>query len=198
MGIFHVCFRRFTVSRNSSILRNTRQRNGIRYLLLSIVVIILDQLTKYWCVENIEFNSRGIEVLPFFNLVHVYNYGAAFSMFASWGGVQRYLLSGIAIVMILVFTVVLLRAKASARWHCISYSLFIGGAIGNLIDRLWHGYVVDFLLLYIKDEAGTITWSWPAFNVADIAVVGGAILMVILAVFSHDDTPSSRRRRNRS
>ncbi len=173
------------MSRNSSsIFSNTRQRNGGRYLLLSILVIVLDQITKYWCVGNIDYNTRGIEVLPFFNLVHVYNYGAAFSMFADWGGVQRYVLSGIALFMALVFVIMLLRTKASLKGHCIAYALFIGGAIGNLIDRLMHGYVVDFLLFYLKDEQGNITWAYPSFNVADIAVCVGAFLMVVLAFFS--------------
>lgn len=168
----------------NAIFSNTRQRHGGRYLLLSLLVIVLDQLTKYWCVDNIAYNTRGIEVLPFFNLVHVYNYGAAFSMFASWGGIQRYLLAAIALIMALVFIVMLLRTKAQAKWHCISYTLFIGGAIGNLIDRLLNGYVVDFLLFYLQDDQGNITWAYPAFNVADIAVCCGAFLMVLLALFS--------------
>lgn len=105
-------------------------------------------------------------------------------MFADWGGVQRYVLSGIALFMALVFVIMLLRTKASLKGHCIAYALFIGGAIGNLIDRLMHGYVVDFLLFYLKDEQGNITWAYPAFNVADIAVCVGAFLMVVLAFFS--------------
>lgn len=171
---------------SQAIFSNRRARNGSVFLLLSVVVIIFDQITKYLTVENIAYNTRGIEILPFFNLVHVYNYGAAFSMFASWGGAQRYLLSGIAIVMTLVFLVVLLRTKATAKWHCVSYSLFIGGAVGNLIDRLMHGYVIDFLLFYLQDSDGNITWAYPAFNVADIAVVCGAALMVILAIFTKE------------
>ena len=169
----------------SFVLSNRRQRTGGRYLLLSLLVIILDQLTKYACVNYIAYND-GITILPFFSLVHVYNYGAAFSMFADWGGVQRYFLSGIALVLSLVFLLMLLRTKASATWHCISYALFVGGAIGNLIDRLWHGYVIDFLLFYWRNEEGQIVWSYPAFNVADIAVCCGAALLVILALFSRD------------
>lgn len=175
------------MSRSSAIFSNRRSRNGFAFLIVSLIVILLDQATKYWCVNNIDFGTRGIEILPFFNLVHVYNYGAAFSMLADMGGVQRYILAAIAIVMSLIFIVVLLRTKASAKWHCISYTLFIGGAIGNLIDRLWHGYVVDFLLFYLKDEQGNITWAYPAFNVADIAVCCGAFLLVVLAIFSKED-----------
>lgn len=162
------------------------RQNGAVYLLLSVLVIILDQLTKYWCVANIPYNTRGIEVLPFFNLVHVYNYGAAFSMFASWDGVQRYFLAAIAIVMAVIFIVVLLKTRRKAKWHCVSYALFIGGAIGNLIDRVVHGYVIDFLLFYLQDESGRIMWAYPAFNVADIAVCCGAALLVLLA-FVHKD-----------
>ena len=160
--------------------------NGAKFLLLSLAVIVLDQITKYLCVYNIPFNTRGVEVLPFFNLVHVYNYGAAFSIFADWDGAQRYLLALIAIVMSEVFTVILLKTTAKAKWHCISYALFIGGAIGNLIDRVLHGYVIDFLLFYLKDDNDMIYWAYPAFNVADIAVCCGAALLVLLAFFSKD------------
>ena len=81
---------------------------------------------------------------------------------------------------------VLLKTRRKAKWHCVSYALFIGGAIGNLIDRVVHGYVIDFLLFYLQDESGRITWAYPAFNVADIAVCCGAALLVLLA-FVHKD-----------
>lgn len=170
----------------SSVFSNKRQRNGGFYLWISLVIIILDQVTKYLCVNYIEYGTRGIEITPFFNLVHVYNLGAAFSMFADWGGVQRYLLAGIAVVMTLIFIVVLLRTKASMKLHCLSYVLFIGGAVGNLIDRIAYGHVIDFLLFYWQDNNGHIVWSYPAFNVADIAVCCGAALLVYLALFSKE------------
>lgn len=154
-----------------------------KFLLLSLLIIVVDQLTKYWCVFNIPYNTRGIEVLPFFNIVHVYNYGAAFSMLANWDGGQRILLAAIAIVMAVIFTVVLLRTNPRQQWHCLAYTLFIGGAIGNLIDRLYHGYVIDFLLFYLKDSNDRITWAYPAFNVADIAVCCGAALLIFIALF---------------
>lgn len=166
--------------------------NGAKFLLLSVLIVLLDQLTKYLCVFNIPYGTRGLEVLPFFNLVHVYNYGAAFSMFSNWDGAQRIFLSAVAIIMAAIFTFVLLRTKRSLRWHCISYALFIGGAIGNLIDRVIHGYVIDFLLFYLADDTGRITWAYPAFNVADIAVCCGAALLVLLAVF-HKDPKGAKR-----
>lgn len=159
---------------------------NLKFLWVSLFFIVLDQITKYLCVFNIPLNTLGIEVLPFFNLVHVYNYGAAFSIFAHMGGVQRYFLSGIALVLIVIFTYQLARSKPSSKYLCLSYSLFIGGAIGNLIDRLIHGYVIDFLLFYLKDESGQIFWSYPAFNVADISVFCGACLLVIVSLFHKD------------
>lgn len=166
--------------------------NGAKFLLLSVLVVLLDQLTKYLCVFNIPYGTRGIEVLPFFNIIHVYNYGAAFSMFASWGGAQRVLLSAVAIILSLIFTFVLLRTPRSHKWQCISYTLFIGGAIGNLLDRLIHGYVIDFLLFYLADDTGRITWAYPAFNVADIAVCCGAALLVLTDIFSKEHKSTAK------
>lgn len=161
-------------------------RASLKFLWISLAVVLLDQITKYLCVFNIQLNTMGIEVLPFFNLVHVYNHGAAFSIFANMGGVQRYFLSGIALVLVVVFLGLLYKTKSDAKLQCLSYCLFIGGAIGNLIDRVLHGYVIDFLLFYLTDETGRIFWSYPAFNVADIAVFFGACLMV-LAAFLHKE-----------
>ncbi|HIV15612.1 MAG TPA: signal peptidase II [Candidatus Avisuccinivibrio pullicola] len=152
---------------------------GLVYLTLSGLIILLDQLTKYLTVTYIERGTFGIEVLPFFNLVHVYNYGAAFSFLASMGGWQRWFLSGIALLITLLFVFLLWRTPKVRRLDCIAMALFIGGALGNLIDRLVLGYVVDFLLFYIRTEDSL--WAYPAFNVADIAVCVGAGLMVLSA-----------------
>lgn len=177
----------------STIFSNRRQRNGGKFLFIALVIIVLDQITKWLCVNYIEYGTAGIEVLPFFNLVHVYNYGAAFSIFADWGGVQRYLLSGLALVIALVLTIMLLRTKAEHKWTCFAYALFIGGALGNLIDRVLLGYVIDFLLFYWRDANGFIVWSYPAFNVADIAVCCGAGLLVVTALFSKDEKSGAKK-----
>lgn len=169
-------------------------RSSLKYLWISLLFIVLDQITKYLCVFNIPFNTLGIEVLPFFNLVHVYNYGAAFSIFAQMGGIQRYFLSGIAIVLVIVFTYMLSRTKPQHKYICLAYSLFIGGALGNLIDRLLHGYVIDFLLFYLKNSEGQIIWSYPAFNVADIAVFCGACLMILVALFHKEPKQSDKNK----
>lgn len=152
---------------------------------ICLLVIIIDQLTKWACVNYIEYGSEGIEIFPFFNIVHVYNYGAAFSFLASMGGWQRYFFALISIVLSLVFLVLLLKTKKEDTWLRLSYTLFIAGALGNLIDRVFLGYVVDFLLFYIKID--TFFWSYPVFNVADISVCCGAFILVIVTLFSKSE-----------
>lgn len=160
------------------------KKNGLVFLPIALIVIVLDQITKYLCVTYIEYHSAGINVLPFFNLVHVYNYGAAFSFLADMGGWQRWFFSIIAIAISILFMVMLYKTQRSYRLLCLSYVLFIGGAIGNLIDRLLHGYVIDFLLFYIKTD--TNIYAYPAFNVADISVCLGAFLLVLCS-FIHKE-----------
>lgn len=160
------------------------KKNGLVFLPIALIVIVLDQITKYLCVTYIEYHSAGINVLPFFNLVHVYNYGAAFSFLADMGGWQRWFFSIIAIAISILFIVMLYKTQRSYRLLCLSYVLFIGGAIGNLIDRLLHGYVIDFLLFYIKTD--TNIYAYPAFNVADISVCLGAFLLVLCS-FIHKE-----------
>lgn len=157
-------------------------KNGLAYSPLIIAVVLIDQITKYLCVNFIDYNDSGVEVLPFFNLVHVYNYGAAFSFLANMGGWQRWFFAIIAIVIAVAFLVLLYKTPKSQKLLCVSYALFIGGALGNLIDRLIHGYVIDFLLFYLITDHGV--WSYPAFNVADIAVCSGAFLLIYCSFFT--------------
>ncbi len=174
------------------------RQSGLIYLWLSCLVIVLDQLSKYLCVTRIEAGTMGIEVTPFFNLVHVYNYGAAFSFLADMGGWQRWFFAGIAVVIGLGFLLLLRRTPRSHRLTCTAFALFIGGAAGNLIDRVVLGYVVDFLLFYIRGE--DFFWAYPAFNIADIAVCSGAVLLIAISLFGHtpekgkaEDQPSGGR-----
>ncbi len=159
------------------------QNSGL-YLIISLLWVILDQFTKYLVVNHIDYNTAGIEVCPFFNLVHVYNTGAAFSFLASMGGWQRWFFVGVAVVFSLVLLFVLLRTPTSKPFSCLAISLIIGGAVGNLIDRVVLGHVVDFLLFYIKTDSSF--WAYPAFNVADIGVCVGAGLLIFISFFSKD------------
>ena len=141
-----------------------------RWLLLSGVVVALDQATKYTAVAALA-GKLPVEVTSFFNLVLVYNRGAAFSFLAGAGGWQRELFTGIALLAS-AWIVYLLRRHPQQRLFCCALALVLGGAIGNVIDRLMIGAVVDFLDFHAWG------WHWPAFNVADSAISCGAALLI--------------------
>ena len=142
----------------------------IRWLALAGCLAALDQVTKFAILGALSA-GRVIEITPFFNLVLVYNSGAAFSLLAGAPGWQRELFIAIALTAV-VWLVLLLRRYPRERLFCWALTLILGGAIGNLVDRLRFGLVVDFLDFH---AAG---WHWPAFNVADSAITCGAILLV--------------------
>jgi signal peptidase II len=141
------------------------------WLVIAATVLASDQLTK-WFIKGVLQTKKLITVTSYFNLVLVYNKGAAFSFLASAGGWQRYFFIAFSIVVILGI-LYFLRRNASQRLFCFSLSLILGGAIGNLIDRVIYGQVIDFLDFHIRG------WHWPAFNVADAAITVGAILLVL-------------------
>ena len=141
------------------------------WLLLSIVVIVLDQISKLVIDNSLQY-GQVIPVMPSFNIVLAYNKGAAFSLLAQAGGWQRLFFSLIAVAASAAIIWVL-RKHHQNKLMALSLSLILGGALGNLIDRLWLGMVIDFIDLHV---AG---WHWPAFNVADSAVCVGAVLYVL-------------------
>lgn len=142
-----------------------------RWLLLSLAVIVLDQFTKFWIAGTFHY-GESLPLLPFFNLVHAHNTGAAFSFLAGEAGWQRFFFIGIALAAS-VLIVYLLRKHAAERWFCLALSLILGGALGNVIDRVRLGYVIDFLDFYYA------SWHFPAFNVADSAITVGAALLIL-------------------
>ena len=153
-----------------------------RYFLMAIVIVLLDQLTKLWVLGTFE-PFEVVTVLPVFNLTLVFNEGAAFSFLADAGGWQRYLFLLISAVMSVVFVVWLTRIKAHEVWLAYGLALLLGGAVGNLIDRIWLGKVIDFL-----------QWHWseayfPAFNIADAAITLG----VIFLLWDSIKTPTEKR-----
>ncbi len=123
-------------------------------------------------------------MLPVFNIVHVYNKGAAFSFLADQAGWQRWFFALFAIVVSLVMLVALRRQAASLWWSNCAFVLVIGGAIGNLIDRIAYGHVVDFLLFYWQ------TYTFPAFNIADCAITVGAVMIVLEGLFKKPTSQS--------
>jgi len=140
-------------------------------LILALVVLVLDFTSKRW-VESTVFHGQHIPVTDFFNLVLTYNAGAAFSFLSDASGWQRWFFSGIA-ASASILIVYLLRKHAAEKLFCISLSLVLGGALGNLWDRIALGHVVDFLDFHISG------YHWPAFNVADSAIFVGAMLLIV-------------------
>jgi signal peptidase II len=139
-------------------------------LSIALIVLTLDLASKYWVESELEFGQR-IPLTSFFNLVLTYNPGAAFSFLSEQPGWQRWFLSGIAGSAALLI-IYLLNKYKHEKLFCLSLSFILGGALGNLYDRITLGHVVDFLDFYIGD------YHWPAFNIADSAIFIGAGLMI--------------------
>ncbi len=146
--------------------------NPLKWLWLSLFVIILDQLTKIWATQALTFN-QPIAVLPFFNLTLLHNTGAAFSFLANAGGWQRWFFTILAICVSFVLVLWLARLKSNQYGLASALALILGGALGNVIDRLNYGYVIDFLDFFYKN------WHWPAFNIADSAITIGAAILIV-------------------
>jgi signal peptidase II len=141
-----------------------------KWLWLSALVFVVDQITKWAVFLGMEYQAM-IPVLPFFSLVHVHNTGAAFSFLAQAGGWQRYFFLGIGIAASL-FILNLLRKHQNEPLMAIGLSMILGGAVGNIFDRLWHSFVVDFLYFHYQ------AYYFPAFNIADSAITVGAGLLI--------------------
>jgi signal peptidase II len=142
------------------------------WLLLSLVVIVLDQLSKYW-VDHAMQLYQSIELLPGLQLTYVRNTGAAFSFLSQAGGWQRWFFIGLGISASGLIGWWLYRLERCRQIEAMSWALVLGGALGNVIDRVLYGYVIDFLDVYYQD------WHWPAFNVADSAISLGVVLLLI-------------------
>ena len=156
---------------------------GLRWLWLSVVIIVLDQWTKGLAVDGIRlFDS--VPVMPFFDLTLMHNEGAAFSFLGDASGWQRWVLAAIAIVMSVAIVVWLGRMSTTERLRPAALALILGGALGNLYDRLTLGYVIDFIDWYYQ------TWHWPAFNIADSAITVGAVLYISAGMFVRGDASS--------
>ena len=144
----------------------------LKWLAISAVVVVLDLLSKHWIQVNIAYGDH-VPVTSFFDLVLYHNEGAAFSFLAGAGGWQRLLFSLIAIIASAVI-VHLLRKHPERKLFALGLSLVLGGALGNLYDRVTLGYVVDFIFLHYRQE-----YYWPAFNIADSAITCGVVLLLI-------------------
>ncbi|MDP1660200.1 MAG: signal peptidase II [Methylotenera sp.] len=143
----------------------------LKWLTISAIVVALDLYTKH-LIEGVFAYGDHLTITSFFDLVRYHNEGAAFSFLANAGGWQKWFFSGISIVAIVVITY-LIRKHHTEKLFCLGLALVLGGAIGNLYDRLTLGYVVDFLSVHYQG------WYWPAFNVADSAICVGVGLLLL-------------------
>ncbi len=150
-----------------------------RWLGLSVLVFALDQISKWWAQGVLE-PYRPEPVMPFFNLMLAYNKGAAFNFLADQGGWQRWFFVALAVIVAAVLVAWLRRLEAGQWRTAAGLALIIGGALGNVFDRLIHGHVIDFLDFYYGD------WHWPAFNLADSAITLGVIFLLLESLFHKD------------
>jgi signal peptidase II len=156
---------------------------GLRWLWISALVLIMDQVTKVWAVNTL-LGSAPIVVIPgFFDLSLVYNSGAAFGLLADAPGWQNafFIVVALAVSAFIIWS--LARVKPEETQTAVAFALIFGGAVGNIVDRVQQGYVVDFIHWFYQD------WHWPTFNIADAAISVGAVLLVMdilgLRLFRH-------------
>ena len=157
------------------------ERGGaLRWLWCSLAIVVVDQSTKLAAVEMLEPGS-SVELFSTLDLVLVYNTGAAFSLLSTAGGWQRWLFIGLALAISAFIFHWLRSLPRHARWLPLALSLILGGALGNVIDRIHVGAVVDFIDFHVGE------WHWPAFNVADTAICIGVALLVMSMFRSESD-----------
>ncbi|MCP0914497.1 MULTISPECIES: signal peptidase II [Legionella] len=142
------------------------------WFLISMLVVLLDQGSKYWATLNL-FPYQPESILPVLNFTLAYNTGAAFSFLSSAGAWHHWLFAGFGILMSIVLVVWMLRSSRHDYLQLLALSLILGGALGNLVDRATWGYVIDFIDVFYKE------YHWPIFNLADSAICIGAFLLFI-------------------
>ncbi len=171
----------------------------LKWLWLSGFVILLDQVSKTLASELLEL-YQSVEFMPLLQFTLLHNKGAAFSFLSSAGGWQRWLFTLLALVVSVIIVAWLRRLSVQEKWQAAGLSLILGGALGNVIDRIMLGYVVDFIDFYYSAEQCLPLFSqvftpasqchWPAFNIADSAIFIGVVLLIV------DSIRSSRKRHN--
>lgn len=146
-----------------------------KWLLISFMIVVIDLYTKYLVQGTFQYGEH-LTITSFFDLVRFHNEGAAFSFLANAGGWQKWFFTVISVVASFVM-LYLIRKYQSERVFCLALALVLGGAVGNLYDRVTLGYVIDFLFFHIND------YYWPAFNVADSAICVGVALLFMDSFF---------------
>lgn len=151
-------------------------KSGLRWLWLSVLVICLDQLTKSLATQYLVLH-QPLPVFPGLNMTLMHNTGAAFSFLSQASGWQRWFFILLAVGVSVVLMIWLARLPSQKAWLPAALAFIIGGALGNVWDRIVQGYVVDFIDVYLKSA------HWPAFNVADSAITIGAVMLIVDAIW---------------
>ena len=146
------------------------------WMILAGIIVVADQITKTIASAEL-IMYKAVAVMPMFNFTLMHNEGAAFSFLHDAGGWQRWLFTAISLIVSIVLVFWIKNLKAEEKYQALAYSLVLGGAVGNLIDRVRFGYVVDFIEIYYKQ------YSWPAFNIADSAICIGVVVLIIDTLF---------------
>jgi signal peptidase II len=151
-----------------------------------MVVVILDQLSKWWILANFSMHESQEIISGFFHLTYLTNTGAAFGIMAGYPSIWRQLFF-VTVVTLALVAIYFLHKKVAveSRWYTVSLSLISGGAVGNLIDRIRHGAVVDYFDFFIGER------HWPAFNVADAAITTGVLIFLLLNFLEFMETKKS-------
>ncbi|QCI19726.1 MAG: signal peptidase II [Buchnera aphidicola (Brevicoryne brassicae)] len=150
-----------------------KKRKKWIYIILIIFIVMIDIFSKYWIFNHIKINETK-KIFSILNFFHIHNYGAAFSFLSDQEGWQRWFLSIISIFTILVMIRIIIKSKKIKKDKIVSYSFIIAGAIGNLIDRVFHGFVIDFIDVHIND------WHFATFNIADCSIFIGILILTRL------------------
>lgn len=152
------------------------QCKNLLWCWLSLIIVLLDQLSKYFVTASLS-PYQPQPILPFFNLTLMHNTGAAFGFLAQHPVLSLWLFGSIAIMMSIILIIWMYRLPPYRHWQACALALVLGGALGNLIDRFIHGYVVDFLDFYYNN------WHFAAFNIADSAISVGAVMLLLDVIF---------------
>ncbi len=159
--------------------KNAQAYPFLKWYLVAICVLLLDQISKVYFVKTLVEVGNTISVIePVLNWTLAHNYGAAFSFLANQGGWQKFFFAGLALIVSLFLIWYIRVVPKQAKVLSLALSLILGGALGNLIDRVNYGYVIDFIHVHYAD-----VWHYPVFNMADIGIVSGVFFMIVDMLF---------------